>query len=63
MKPKNIVVMLFLISLLATLSSNVATGEPSESFEKFGPRVSDIIFNVAGSLGAEALDLETGKSI
>ena len=61
MKPKNIVVMLFLISLLATLSSNVATGEPSESFEKFGPRVSDIIFNVAGSLGAEALDLENGQ--
>ena len=58
MKLKNIVVMIFLMSLLTTLSSNVARAP--ESYEKFGPRVSDLIFEVGGSVGAEAIDLETG---
>lgn len=45
--------------MLMMTTSIVVTG--IETFEKFGPRATDIIFKVAGSLTAEANDLETGQ--
>lgn len=62
MKVKNIAIpTLLAILLLLSLSSTIVTSETPETFEKFGPRVNDLIFKVYGSLGAEALALENGE--
>jgi hypothetical protein len=63
LKTKNVAIMLLIMALLITASTIIVTGEPGETdyYEQFGPRVDDIIFEVAGSLGAEAIDLEQGS--
>jgi len=61
LKLKSIVVLLLLTSAFVLMSSPIVTSEPEETYERFGPRVNDILFNVYGSLTKEATGLEIGE--
>lgn len=59
MKLRIVAISLFLVLLMTCFNSAVV--QAPTTYEKFGPRVKDIIFRVAGSLGAEAEDLQYGR--
>ncbi len=64
MKLRNIVLILLATMMLTTFNVNLANSGPIEppggTFEKYGPRVNDLIFNVAGTISKEAEMLELG---
>ncbi len=50
-----------MVLMTAMMAASITTVESPGTFEKFGPRVDDIIFRVAGSLSGEATDFEAGN--
>ena len=49
-----------MVLILAMMAASITEVSSAGTFEKFGPRVNDIIFRVAGSLSAESTELENG---
>jgi ABC-type transport system substrate-binding protein len=50
-----------MVLMIAMMAASITTVESQGTFEKFGPRVNDIIFRVAGGLSGEATDFEAGN--
>lgn len=50
-----------MVLMIAMMAASITTVESPGTFEKFGSRVDDIIFRVAGSLSGEATDFEAGN--
>jgi ABC-type transport system substrate-binding protein len=50
-----------MVLMTAMMAASITTVKSPGTFEKFGPRVNDIIFRVAGSLSNEATDFEAGN--
>ena len=49
-----------IVLMFAMIAASMTEASATGTFEKFGSRVDDIIFRVAGSLGAESTELQNG---